>query len=360
MNLPMPEYGKTDKETIINLMDTVIKLRKELEYALHHLDGNNIPSLSDIVGDIDGNHTLIEQNEGSINLLAADVAGNEAQIIIQADEIQQIVTDINNNLTSITQNADEIILHASRINTVETNTMSNSTDIGILNSRVSSAETSISQNADEIILKADKTTTDTIISDLGVVETRVSSAESSITLNADRIATKVSETDYNGNTIASLINQTATTIDIEASKINLNGVTTMNGLTYVNDTLTLGNASDNAFVDFASGCSLGVSYLGDYIFQGSNFFFSTSSNPGADDYNGDIYCGNIYSNGSQLATEDYVDWNTYSDTYIDDNFVRNDNSSDLQIGIDEGSLLGYVWLGSSSGTPDYCFDIYEL
>jgi hypothetical protein len=34
---------------------------------------------------------------------------------------------------------------------------------------------------------------------------------------------KVSTSSYNGNTIASLINQTATTIQIQASKINLNG-----------------------------------------------------------------------------------------------------------------------------------------
>lgn len=42
MNLPFPEYGKTDKETINNLMDTVIKLRKELEHLLQHIDPNNL------------------------------------------------------------------------------------------------------------------------------------------------------------------------------------------------------------------------------------------------------------------------------------------------------------------------------
>lgn len=42
------------------------------------------------------------------------------------------------------------------------------------------------------------------------------------------ITSKVSTTDYNGNTIASLINQTSTTISIEASKININGAVSAN------------------------------------------------------------------------------------------------------------------------------------
>ena len=45
---------------------------------------------------------------------------------------------------------------------------------------------------------------------------------------ANEISSKGSQTDYNGNTIASLINQTATTIQIQAQHINLNGVVTAN------------------------------------------------------------------------------------------------------------------------------------
>ena len=51
-----------------------------------------------------------------------------------------------------------------------------------------------------------------------------------ITVNAGNIALKVSSTDYNGNTIASLINQTATTIQISAAKINLTGYITATNL----------------------------------------------------------------------------------------------------------------------------------
>ena len=60
--------------------------------------------------------------------------------------------------------------------------------------------------------------------------TRVSTAESTITQHSTDIASKVAQTDYTGNTIASLINQTATTVAIQASKINLAGAVTITDL----------------------------------------------------------------------------------------------------------------------------------
>ena len=55
------------------------------------------------------------------------------------------------------------------------------------------------------------------------VDSRLGTAESSIVQQVQQITQKVRNTDYNGNTIASLINQTSTTITIQASKINLVG-----------------------------------------------------------------------------------------------------------------------------------------
>lgn len=40
--LPFPEKGNNDKETIRNLTDTVVKLRKELEFLLQNLDEQNV------------------------------------------------------------------------------------------------------------------------------------------------------------------------------------------------------------------------------------------------------------------------------------------------------------------------------
>lgn len=52
---------------------------------------------------------------------------------------------------------------------------------------------------------------------------------SQIVKSANEISTKVSQVDYNGNTIVSKINQTATTVSVQAGKINLNGYTDING-----------------------------------------------------------------------------------------------------------------------------------
>lgn len=57
---------------------------------------------------------------------------------------------------------------------------------------------------------------------------RIVANESELVQQANLIATKVSQTDFNGNTISSLINQTATTIKIQAQKIQLEGLVTAN------------------------------------------------------------------------------------------------------------------------------------
>jgi hypothetical protein len=66
--------------------------------------------------------------------------------------------------------------------------------------------------------------------DFDTLGDRVSSAESSINVNTKAISAKVSTTDYTGVTIASLINQSASTVTINASHINLIGSITMTAL----------------------------------------------------------------------------------------------------------------------------------
>jgi hypothetical protein len=187
--------------------------------------------------------------------------------------------------------------------------------VKIINGRIVTMQTAINQTNEAIILKADKTVTDGLntrltsaetkitaeaivstvrssisyINDLsgkagtGVTEglnTRLTSAESSITQNANEIALKVSSTDYNGNTIASLINQSDTTITIEASKINLYGYITATslstpGATIINGSnittgtitgVTMRTAADGARIEL-SGNKL-VTYNSGGLFNG--------------------------------------------------------------------------------------------
>jgi len=204
VRIPSPNEGATIEE----LVDLMYRYKKELEFILMNLDGNNVPIINSLVEDIDGNFTNITQNAEEISLVAGDVSGNTASIVINSDAITSIVSDVSGNASSITQNADAIT-------SIVSDVLGNAASIVVNSNAITSVVSDVNDNA------------------------------SSITQNADNINLRVEKTDYDGNTIASLINQSATTIDISANKINLNGVTTMNGLTNVNDDLILGDGSDS-------------------------------------------------------------------------------------------------------------------
>lgn len=108
------------------------------------------------------------------------------------------------------------------------------TDMAGVSTRIGAAETKISQNADAIILRATKeevatAKSDAINSAAADATSKATAAESNAKSYADaqlkvtneKIETKVSKGD-----IASTINQTAQSVQIEASKINLKGAVT--------------------------------------------------------------------------------------------------------------------------------------
>lgn len=78
----------------------------------------------------------------------------------------------------------------------------------------------IEQSADMLRLSVEETTK--------AFDKRLASAEASIQVNADNITQKVSAEDYNGEKIASLINQSADEVSIDAPHIKLEGVVTAN------------------------------------------------------------------------------------------------------------------------------------
>lgn len=88
-------------------------------------------------------------------------------------------------------------------------------------SRVIKAESEIKQQANEISARVKETTFNALVG-------RVEEAESSLTIQAGQISSKVSTIDYTGNKVASLINQTSTTVKIKAQNIELEGIVTAN------------------------------------------------------------------------------------------------------------------------------------
>lgn len=136
-----------------------------------------------------------------------------------------------------------------------------------LQSRLASTISDVKREDGEILAKQSQILQDIDSINLSVsaFDSRIGAAESSISVQAGQISSKVSQTDYNGNAIASLINQTATTISILASKINLVGaVTVLSDITGNLGTITAGN------IDLNEGIK-----IGEFLWLGQGFTDST-------------------------------------------------------------------------------------
>lgn len=188
INLPTININKEDfksKETMENILDTLIKYRKELNYLLMNLDIDNMPTIGGLMEDMQGNYSLLTQTVDGIYMQVGNIQGDFADFRVEADNISAIVANNQGNIATLTIQA----------NGIQSTVTSHTTSIG--------------------------------------------SFASQITQLSGEISSIVSFTDVTGNQIASRINQTATTITLDASKIDLNGITT------VNKQLRIGKSSDD-------------------------------------------------------------------------------------------------------------------
>lgn len=166
-------------------------------------------------------------------------------------------------------------------------------------------QSQISVNATQISLRATKSE----LNDLGA---RVTTNEAQLVVQSNLISSKVSSTDYNGNTIASLINQTATTIQISAAKINLSGYVTVtnlstSGQTIINgDNITTGtlnadriNANSLNVNKLQTGTTLGGAGL--IAFNSGNItLFGSSINDASLNFNNNGSIVRIYNYGTNV------------------------------------------------------------
>lgn len=149
-----------------------------------------------------------EQTNESIKLVVERVGDAEASFEVTADEIRSEVT------------AQGVKLEGD----------------------IATQQSTISQMAGQISLKAET-------SAVNALGTRVNTVELNIDSVSGSLSSKVSQTDYNGNTIASLINQTASSFSIDASKINMTGFVTVAGLgPGGNVTIDSGRVTGSSFV----------------------------------------------------------------------------------------------------------------
>jgi len=131
------------------------------------------------------------------------------------------------------------------------------------------------------------------------IDDRLGTAEGALIVQSNNIALKVSETDYNGNTIASLINQTATVVDIQASKINLVGAVTFSNF---DNSLqnTVNGKTDSSDVTTIVGNTVTTSYINALEITAQSLSTTAQIDVGTDVYVGkNIYLANYAASGER-------------------------------------------------------------
>jgi chromosome segregation ATPase len=179
----------------------------------------------------------------------------QGKITSTISNVEELGTEVSEYQSQITQTLEEISLEVFAIDSV---TGVKHSRIGDLSVRADSIELSLkevveaaegtSQKISTIELTIDSITStvadmestvggisgeistidqkaDQIAISVGKVDSRVGDAEASIYAQSEAIQSKVSKTDFTGNAIASVINQSATTITLMASRIDLVGIT---------------------------------------------------------------------------------------------------------------------------------------
>ncbi|MDF2605896.1 MAG: hypothetical protein K0S34_86 [Bacillales bacterium] len=140
----------------------------------------------------------IEQTNERITLEVQSVNESISTINVEFGQITLEVEQLGQSISSINLDLDSINLSVEQLNT---------------------SVSSIDLELDNITLMVSA-----LDSDLGQVESQLS-------IQANQISTKVSATDYTGANIVSMINQTASTIKIEAAHINLVGAVSASDIT---------------------------------------------------------------------------------------------------------------------------------
>ncbi|WP_186278870.1 phage tail protein [Lysinibacillus sp. BW-2-10] len=203
-----------------------------------------------------------EQTNERITLEVEEIGSSIATLKIRANSIESSVTDLNNNLSStITQTAAAIRAEVTSVKSE-------------LESNISSLEITASQ----------------IQSTVSAQSTTIGNMQSQITQQAGLISSKVSQTDFTGSTIVSLIEQAPSYITMSAAKINFVGQVFGQGATFSGDIQTLNNVKVGNYI-----------YLGDqYASNEKQIIFNNVARIVADWDNIEISAPRVSFYGSEV------------------------------------------------------------
>lgn len=217
---------------------------------------------------------------------SAETRITQTETTISSMATQTTIDAINNRISTaeslITQNANAISSKVSytvtdalgaRVSTAESLITQNQNAINLrvtndvfnaLGARVGSNESSINILNNQITTKVSTTTVDALTG-------RVGTAETLITQQGALISSKVSATDYNGNTIVSMINQSPESIKIFAKNIQLDGMVTANSLESGGIKINVNNGDLEIYHDNQIlGMRAGTDPSGRVVLQGFN------------------------------------------------------------------------------------------
>lgn len=294
----------------------------------NRLDDNSLNpvklDIAQVVTRINEGTTTIESSKIYMDNKTLDVA------------ISTIESTVNTHGQSISSQGAQITALDSAIQ-LKVDTQTYTSDLENINSQLSTQSGAISVLQNEIALKVTQTDINNAVNPL---DTRISFAEGQLSVQSDQIQSKVNQADYNGNVITSLINQTATTIDIIAEKIRLQGgITIQTYIDHLGDevNLRIANGPDIDLVNgwYYTGSEIhGVGVSSDVQGTVLRAFTVYANNAGScqfglADQNGDMYFETINVTLAQGKNRIEVNWELSAHTQYSIRYVT--GSSNLLV-----------------------------
>jgi phage minor structural protein len=215
------------KKTITNL---VAKTRSELKEAKKETRSKIDQTKEKISLEVERLDGEISEAKSSITITADEIRSEVSS------EIQRVDGNIESVSSSITQTSEKIDLEVNRLD---------------------ESIASINLEADSIQLS---------VSSLG---SRIGSAESTITQTASEIESKVSQEDFNGATVMSLIEQTPEEIKFSANKISMEGITHVNGNLEIGKGWEPGGDNGQKSITFSNAGK--IIYADGFLYQSTTF-----------------------------------------------------------------------------------------
>ena len=271
INLPTIDFtinSGSNKQELQQILDTLTKYRKELNFLLMNLDADNMPTIAGYIEDAFGNISLIQQTIDEITIMVGNAEGDIASLQVRADSISALVgnnaADIASLViragsieTAVSNNAGDISTLTQTAQGIQTQISDSAGAIATLTQTAQGIQTQVTNNAGQISSVVQ--TVNGIQSTVASHTTELGSVYSTITQLSTSISSKVSYSDYTGTEIVSLIEQTPNSIKLSANKVDLTGITTIYG-TSPNSTF----ATFNSYSDF-------------YIQDGGNKIFQVTN-----------------------------------------------------------------------------------